>query len=519
MPPISPVGGAGAYLQARLDLLTVRARALVDLRRRSDPHPDDRFRGLYVDDAEVDRLLTERDGPPVAPDGPAAPGSLYRQLRSAAADRGDPSRWAGLVAEFGLSEPEEEILLVAAAPDLEARFEKLYGYLNDDVTRRRASVGLALALTGLPAVDGAARHHLSSAGTLVRSHLVLIDDADRPLLSRALRVPDRLVAHLLGRDEPDAALADLVRLPATWPGQVDPVVRSALDAQAALLYAQDRPGGTAVSWIHAGLAAAGVGSLVVDVSGLDRGHDHSALAAIAGREARLRGAVLVVSGVDQLAPAGAGRVRPWAESAPTVALIGSGAWDPRWSVRPPILLDPPSLTQHEQSAVWARALGLAGDDEPPAAVRAYRLGPEQIEQAAGAARQRAATAGRPVGPEDLRAGARSQNSAGLEQLARRISPRAAFADLVVPAAVEAQLRALVARVEHRALVLDDWQLATAAAKGRGVTVLFSGDSGTGKTMSAEVIARELGLELYVIDLSTVVDKYICLLYTSPSPRD
>ncbi len=109
---------------------------------------------------------------------------------------------------------------------------------------------------------------------------------------------------------------------------------------------------------------------------------------------------------------------------------------------------------------------------------------------------------------DLLAGVRGQNAAGLERLARRVEPAVAWADLVLPAQVLTQLRELVARVRRRERVLDDWGLAHGGSRGRGVKALFAGESGTGKTMSAEVLAGELGLDLYVIDLSTVVDKYV-----------
>ena len=110
------------------------------------------------------------------------------------------------------------MLLVALAPDLDPSFEKLYGYLNDDVTRRRASVGLALELCGASAVEGWARSRLASAAPLVSGSLVSVEDSDRPLLGRSLRVPDRVVDHLLGRDEPDPVIAHLLITPGAWPG-------------------------------------------------------------------------------------------------------------------------------------------------------------------------------------------------------------------------------------------------------------------------------------------------------------
>ena len=111
-------------------------------------------------------------------------------------------------------------------------------------------------------------------------------------------------------------------------------------------------------------------------------------------------------------------------------------------------------------------------------------------------------------PTDLRAGARAQNASELERCARRVSPVVDFDDLVLPGEQVAGLRELAARARHRERVLDEWGLGSRSSKGRGITGLFAGDSGTGKTMSAEVVAADLGLDLYVIDLSSVVDKYI-----------
>ena len=110
--------------------------------------------------------------------------------------------------------------------------------------------------------------------------------------------------------------------------------------------------------------------------------------------------------------------------------------------------------------------------------------------------------------EDLRRGARAQNAAGLERLARRVEPAVGWDDIVLPDAARGQLHDLAARARNRDRVLVEWRMRQGGGRGRGVTALFAGDSGTGKTMSAEVIAGELGLDLYTVNLATVVDKYV-----------
>ncbi len=89
-----------------------------------------------------------------------------------------------------------------------------------------------------------------------------------------------------------------------------------------------------------------------------------------------------------------------------------------------------------------------------------------------------------------------------------IEPQVSWDDLVLPPAVLAQLHEMAGRARHREQVLAEWRMRPGGGRGRGVTALFAGDSGTGKTMSAEVVAASLGLDLYTVNLATVVDKYV-----------
>src|SRR5664280_2385921 len=206
----TPVTDASVrHLAARLELVEARIRAAVDRRRATDPDPDDRFRGLYVSDAQVDEMLAGASAPllPAAPD-PAA--TAHLQVVEADADTAEAAgvdvRLRRLVRSFGLEPLDVELLLIAIAPDLDPRFERLYGYLNDDVSRRRASVGLALTLCGVDLASGAGRARLGAAGPLVFGRLLEVQDAERPFLTRSLRVPDRVTAYLLGDAAPDSRL-------------------------------------------------------------------------------------------------------------------------------------------------------------------------------------------------------------------------------------------------------------------------------------------------------------------------
>ncbi|MGH8990904.1 MAG: ATP-binding protein, partial [Acidimicrobiia bacterium] len=259
-----------------------------------------------------------------------------------------------------------------------------------------------------------------------------------------------------------------------------------------------------------GLARAGLAVLALDLQRLDPGDNTAEIARIAAREARLIGAGLVAGPVEAVAERGPTAVKSLAEAGCPVVLVGKRTWDPNWSRDVPLLLEAPLLALAERASVWAGTLN--GDsppeNDPAAAMVPFRLTPEQVERAGRAARLWALAEDRAVTTRDLQAGARAQNAAGLERLARRIEPRAGWEDLILPPSVFTQLLGLAGRARNRDLVLDTWGMGDRSSKGRAVTALFAGDSGTGKTMSAEVVAGALGLDLYVIDLSSVIDKYI-----------
>jgi SpoVK/Ycf46/Vps4 family AAA+-type ATPase len=138
----------------------------------------------------------------------------------------------------------------------------------------------------------------------------------------------------------------------------------------------------------------------------------------------------------------------------------------------------------------------------------FQLSAGQIRDAVASAKDRAVQRGGTVHGLDLFAAARAHSSPGLSSLARKITPRYVWQDIVLPADQLDILREIVATVRGRPVVLDEWGVGKKLTASNGVTILFAGPPGTGKTMAAEIIATALGLDLYKIDLSTIVSKYI-----------
>jgi hypothetical protein len=495
------------HLLGRAAVVEDRIRALVAERRADDPQPDDPFRGLYLTDEAVDRILAlgVRACAPLA-DEPRLV-ACERQADAAQA-AGGRLRLRELAATFALSPLDVELLLIALACDLDARFEQFFGYLNDDVTRRRPSAAVALALCGEPLSSAAARARLG-AGPLVAGGLLSVEDPERPFPGRALRVPDRVVAHLLGDDAPDPALVGvLAPVPEVEWGD-ERSLATALSSGVTLAYLREPATGSGRVLAVRALAACGRDVVSIDLGRLLSEPDPVGVARIAAREARLRGAGLVVAPVDAVIdrPALVDALR--CEPMPLL-LVGSASWDPGWAGSPPLLVDVAASTPSERSALWRRALnGSAPGVDLDAATAPFLLRPEQVGRAAeSAVVQSGLSEAGGVTARQVQAGARAENGAALHRLARRVEPAVGWTDLVLPPGTRSALRDVALRARHRERVLGEWQMRPGGGRGHGVAALFAGDSGTGKTMSAEVVAGDLGLDLYVVDLAAVVDKYI-----------
>ncbi|MER6536328.1 AAA family ATPase [Streptomyces sp. 900105755] len=475
-----------AALLTRLSALRDRVAALVAHRSADDPTADDPLRGLYLSEEAVRHLLRPQPEP--------------AELPSLADGFADPL--AALATRLRLTPLDTTLLLVALAPDLDRTFEQLYGYLNDDVGRRRATVGLALDLCGAPAHLAAARARFHPAAPLTALGLLTVEEPERPFLSRSLRVPDRVLAHLLGDDTPDAALTGHLRELPYGGEPADPEFVRRLAARIAtgplFAFLRERQEGDGLGCAAAALRLAGRAALHCT------GPEERIPELL--REARLSGRAILVHS-DQPGTV-LGALSGDAAADVTVLVTAARPYDPQWcDHRDPLVLDVPSRRAAAPDA-WAAVLPGDPGFDLAATVAPYHLGGERLTRAARAAQDLAAFEGTPLTAAHLRLGARQQSASGLEQHARRIRPAVDWRDLVLPERPLTELRELALRARHRDRVLGDWRLSAGGGRGRGVLGLFAGESGTGKTLSAEVVAAELGLDLYVVQLSSVVDKYV-----------
>ena len=542
---------------ARLDLL-IRLR-LHRQSNRQPPGPLDQFKGLVVTESEIAGLLmglasgAENGSEPHSddPDEGALVNALA-DINSRIDERLAASSQEGVylslprISElFGLSPFEERALVVCLAPEIDRSYEKLYAYLQDDVTRKKPSVDLLMSLLlGTMSDRLQARAAFEPNGPLLRFRLLhLADDAagPTPLISRFLKLDDRIADFLLGRDRIDARLETIahvsnqeedfgsIRLDGDKENQIRVFVNSyfaeTTQRKANLVlyfYGPYGSGKRALAELIAG--DLGLPLVVGDLARMREGSlPFEEGTWLLGREALLQPAILCLDNFDHLL-ASDNTSKPHLDAvlemvrhcSVVAILFGDRPWSPHGLLKKTRFLDVRFAVPDdgERRHLWeaaSRGFQLAGDVDLGAIASKFRLTQGQIQDALAAAQGRVSLLSPGSGSitsRDLNAACRAQSSEKLSTLARKIEPRHVWADIVLPEEVLGQLREICQRVVYRHRVLSDWGFGAKLSLGKGVNALFAGPSGTGKTMATEIIASELGLDLYKIDLSGVVSKYI-----------
>jgi len=492
----------------------------------------DPYRGLYISSQEAADLLAHAPGSSLL-----ASGSLTLEAFP---------RLTLLCRVLRLSELEASLLLVALAPELDRRYERLYAFLQNDVTRRRPSVELALGLL-LPSFEARlmARRLFAAGAPLIKQQVLrlLEDPADHqpPLLSRYLAVDGRIVNYLLGDDELDDRLDGYVARGAL-PISIDalllaPDVKQRLrlllrhghSAGIGLTVYLQGPYGVGKHTVAAALChELGLGMLTVDGERMARlaADVFAATLRLALREAALGGEALYFEGFDTLLGDEQRQharqlLGALAERGAISFLAGDVVWEP---TNPPpglafVRVELPKPCYSEREELWSRALSGGADGAGALPARQdlseiasrFRFSAGQIRDAAASAhnlaRWRSPELATPT-HDDLIAASQLQSNRHLSAIARKLTPHYVWDDLVLPADRLLLLREICQQVQHRTLVYEAWGYDRKLSLGKGLNVLFAGPSGTGKTMAAEIMAGELKLDLYKIDLSTVVSKYI-----------
>ena len=459
-------------------------------------------------------------GPAPPADGGAAAGRLEAVLAVLRADypapkrgkQADPDELARVRAVFGLDDVDADLLWLAAAAEFDSNVGLAYGLLRGADQAARASVGLALELAGIGTSDPEGWVRLGPRGTLQRHRLVDVVGAD-PWVLREVRVPDPVAAVLAGAPAADPAVARLrtVAVPLDLPGR-DELARG-IEHGEPLVWVRSVQGAAGLSLAAGGFAAVGVTPLAIDLRLHPADASVSDVAVAAAREAGLHGWGLIVAGADVMAERNDVAALEALESAavPVVA-VSAKSWNPTWLRRMPLLIEAQRLSVADRAATWQANLGEFADSDAELrqTLLGLRMTPESVTEAARYARALAAARDVPVSSAIVRESARRVSGSGAsagEGLAKPAGtgPRAGFGDLVLPDSVAESLQQLVNWARHRDELMAQ---GTLRRSGRGIAALFAGNPGTGKTLAANVIAEELSLDLFQVEISAIVDKYI-----------
>jgi hypothetical protein len=433
--------------------------------------------------------------------GDGDPLETQQHAERAAARMPTPSAIDDLAERFTLSRFERDIVLLAAGVEMDAALARC---CREATGSAFPSFGLALAI--LPDPHWSA---IAPMNPLRRWRLVEVDDK-AGITSGRVSLEERVLhylaglnaldhrlhslitpvdeARLMAREHMDTAMAVATRLQSTTeslpvvqlagddPAAQEDLARIVADALRLRLYR-----------LRAAIIPEGV-------------HECASLATLWQREAALLGGALLISDCDGHADA----VRSLLADLHGLVILAG---------REPVTLEMPTHLERidkpdipGQRALWQLALGSAADglaDDIDLLASRYRMSARRIGDISMAVGPLAPDARLPALHRQCRG-----DDAPLLALAQRIDPRAGWDDLVLPEAQRRALEQIAVHTRHRIRVHHDWGFADKGDRGLGIATLFAGESGTGKTLAAEVLAKALGLALYRIDLSAVISKYI-----------
>ena len=538
-----------SYLSIRLKWLDVLLhREILRLRAKYQLSLDE-FRGLYISDEQVNAFINQALG------FESSSSAIDELTQRAAALRraanfhaaADPL-WQHIAVEFSLNSIEQDILLVALAPALDLKYETLYAYLNNDVTRKWPTNDLTMRILALDDDQKTSiRRCLTIEATLFSSGLLqpVTQTPERPSwLSSCFSVAPSVLHSLSGIEcfDPRSPLTSAERPPPpTWDEiPISKELRSRL-RRITRLDSQNDSAPLIVFSGHEGsgrgLAASAICSELgkqlvrVDLAALRaQPESFERLMQKVVLQKRLQNTGLYLERPEsffdhqgQVLPDSKKVIRLLAQCKPPIFIAGE------METRLPELLagqravffhfDDPDYEFRLQ--LWKKELGpisvSANSSELEVLADSFVLSPGQISAAVTAAvdeqvlRTDAIDSephAPPITSEYLFAAARAQSNQGLGNLAVKMKTIHAWNDLVLPRLTLQRLKEIAAAIKHRHIVYSDWGFERRIASGLGLKVLFAGASGTGKTMAAGVIANELGLDVYKIDLSGIVSKYI-----------
>jgi AAA+ superfamily predicted ATPase len=503
----------------RTDLLLLRAVR----RQRARPamRAKGQFWGSVITDDEVDALLQahgEIDIPPSVPDG------LENAVGASASLRDNmEGRFGRLRRAFDLDGDDADLLLLSLAPEISAGYGRIFAYLNDNLNQAFLTVDLATRVLRTHRTERLAlQSRLMTSAPLIKNRLLLLDPPEGAETHTARRVhpSGRMLQWLLAEEELPAGVGfqpmDTSReplIPGTTQRRIAEI-QGSLHAAVSIAIVGSTTGAREAA---AMALARRAGRRLVRVD-MERCQQYLEQPWELIRELRLSGALPYVINVmasheDPSLRTQATNLGSALATLPYPVLIGGSD---RRAIGVLLGSDRPSLTvqvhrtnMDERVDAWTEAFALRGWSTQPAfeiSERFYSVGGTTVDRVCE--RAEAECGGREPNIETLWAAARECSRPEFKGLAMHIVPRYQWNDLIITEKVRGQLQFLVNFLAEQENVFHRWGATSVRARGYGIKALFSGGPGTGKTMAAEVIAGTLGLDLFRVDLSSVISRWV-----------
>ena len=515
----------------------------------------DEFRGLYISEQDVDDLLPHFIEADLLPEStPAIDDTITRlseniqKLESEISERKNNALSSGidlrleyLKQAFNLSSFEIDILLIGLLPELDLRYQKLYAYLQDDVTKKGATIDMILKLRGSSVEDRTVlRSIFLPQGRLLSNHLVSLQDTrsqnSASLLEKIVVIEERISNYLLDSNHIDTRLTTFLRL-------IDPevtlsnllltddvkarlhnLIKRRIQNEGAIFYLEGPYGSGKQITAEALCKEWGVPLLVVDLRQiLSSDLPIGSVLQLVLREALLQKAYIYFDYFDLLladnrdVEATRRNILESLSCYTGIVFLGSKLeWEPLGGllekplVKIKLSVPPFDIRKQLWESYSTEYSPVVSDIDIYSLANKFHFTQGQIQDALVIAKN--LTLGREeesqITTDDLYHACRTQSNQKLGTLARKIRPKFGWEDIILPKDHIMQLREITDQVRQKHVVYDKWHFGKKLSPHMGLNILFAGPSGTGKTMAAQIIANELGLDLYKIDLATVVSKYI-----------
>lgn len=521
-------------------------------KRKQDPSSDNPYPGLFLSDKEVNDLFSK------APDGSTPFGEIEELLeefqrlseeislkKKGSMENGTYLSLLVLQNTFRLSPFETDILLLCLLPELQKKYEKIYGYLQDDLTQKRPSVALISDILANSTESRAEiLRYFFLENSLSRFDLIsMLETSHQSSISaKGLSIDERILNYLFEVNDPDPSLspytflripkADLenINLDQETKDLLQRIFLGHLKSESGpsklFIHLKGPYGSGRKSTAEALCRKAGIALLIVDVAELaKREPPFDPPLKKLFREGALQPAAIYFENTEKLFSDD--------EKSQTLRkaffrIADEYSWITFFSgadeslQREKILnrnifmsVELPVPDPLQRAAIWRKTLRQVGtelsEEDLHALANKFKFTRGQILDAISVAKnliQSKDAVHDKLTIESLYESCRLQSNHKLSSLARKVDSGYTWDDIVLPEDQLEQLHEISNHIKYRNLVYNNWGFDRKLAQGKGLNILFAGPSGTGKTMAASVIANDLGLEMYKIDLSSVVSKYI-----------